>query len=73
MHDQPPPKRHWQSRRSEQVTPASDRYPGSVERDAALREQMIIDWSSRGLRRIEALLSRHAAFSDYLDASEEER
>jgi hypothetical protein len=69
MHEQPPPRRIWQSRRSEQVTPASDRSAGSLERDAALREQMIIDWSSRGMRRIEALLGRHAAFHDYLDSS----
>ena len=73
MHEHTPRGRTWQSRRSEQVTPASDHSVGSVERDAALREQMILDWSTRGLRRIEALLSRHAAFEEYLKHPREER
>lgn len=73
MHEGSNPRRNWQSRRSEQVHPARDPSPGSLERDAALREQMIIDWSTRGMRRIEALLHRHAAFDAYLRSSEENR
>jgi hypothetical protein len=42
-----------------------------------LDEQMLADWAAVGLRKLEALLARHAAFCDFLrdrrpDADERE-
>jgi hypothetical protein len=31
----------------------------------SVREQMILDWTAAGLRRLEAHLARHAAFEEY--------
>jgi hypothetical protein len=50
------------------VTDADPRLP--------VDEQMLADWASVGLRRLEAHLARHAAFCDFLrerPAGEDER
>lgn len=69
MSESSPQKRNWQSRRSEKVVPTVASPTASVRRDRDLHDQMIRDWSSRGLRRIEVLLASHAAFHDFLKRS----
>lgn len=39
--------------------------PDTTQIAIPVREQMILDWSAAGLRRLERHLARHAAFEEY--------
>ena len=47
----------------------SDRGMHHIEADLA--ENWVEDWAAVGLREIEALLAKHAAFLGYLEANED--